>query len=148
MEEIIDKLNREDLKSASIFKRIVAMSIDDLLVSLVIIIAFAGSFANAKTYEQILLLTNELFGYVFIVYTLYHWIFIALYGKTIGKMIMKIRVVDIQTLDNPSWLRSFIRSVIRNFDEMFFYLGMAYALLDPLNRAVHDIIGKCVVVED
>jgi uncharacterized RDD family membrane protein YckC len=148
MEEIIDKLNREDLKSASIFKRAVAMSIDDFLVSLIIVIAFPNSFANAKTYEQVLVLTVELFGYIFAAYTLYHWIFIALYGKTVGKMIMKIRVVDIQTLDNPSWLCSLIRSIMRVFDEMFFYFGMAYAVVDPLNRAVHDIIGKCVVVED
>ena len=89
----------------------------------------------------------EMFIYIFIAYTLYHWIFIALYGKTIGKMVTKIRVVDVKTLDNPSWGKSLIRSIVRNFDEMFFYLGMAYAIVDPLNRAIHDIVGNSVVVE-
>jgi len=148
MEEIINRLNREDLKTASVTKRAIAMTIDDLLVSLIIVFAFSSQFANAKTYEEVLYLTNELFGYIFIAYTLYHWIFVAVYGKTIGKMITKTRVMDVETLDNPSWLRSFLRSVMRNFDEMFFYLGMAYAIVDPLNRAIHDIVGKCVVVED
>jgi uncharacterized RDD family membrane protein YckC len=148
MEEIINRLEREGLKKASLTKRAIAMTIDDLLISLIIVFAFSSQFANAKSYEQILILTNELFGYIFVAYTLYHWIFIALYGKTIGKMIVKIRVVDVQTLDNPSWMRSFLRSVVRNFDEMFFYLGMAYAVVDPLNRAVHDIVGRCVAVED
>jgi len=95
-----------------------------------------------------LVLTIELFGYIFVAYTLYHWIFIAIYGKTVGKMLTKIRVIDMQTLDNPSWMRSLIRSIVRNFDEMFFYLGMAYAIVDPLNRAIHDIVGKSVVIED
>jgi len=63
-------------------------------------------------------------------------------------MIVKIKVIDVQTFDNPSWGKSLIRSVTRNFDEMFFYLGMLYALVDPLNRAIHDIAGNSVVVED
>jgi len=148
MEEIINKLNREGFKKASLTKRIIAMSIDDILVSLIIVFAFSSSFAAAKTYEQVLMLTNELFGYIITAYTLYHWIFITIYGKTVGKMVTKIRVIDIDTLDNPSWLRSLIRSIMRNFDEMFFYLGMAYAIVDPLNRAIHDMVGKSVVVED
>ncbi|WP_456478934.1 RDD family protein [Nautilia sp.] len=148
MEEIINRLEREGLKPASVTKRAIAMTVDDLLVSLIIVFAFSSSFASAKTYEQVLMLTNELFGYIFAAYTLYHWIFIALYGRTLGKMLVKIRIVDIETLDNPSWGRSLIRSIVRNFDEMFFYLGMAYALVDPLNRAIHDIAGKSVAIED
>ena len=148
MEEIIDKLNREGLKVASVTKRAIAMTIDDFLISLIIVFAFSSEFANTKSYEEVLIFTNQLFIYIFIAYTLYHWIFITLYGKTIGKMVTKIRVVDVKTLDNPSWGKSLIRSVVRNFDEMFFYLGMAYAVVDPLNRAIHDIAGQCVVVED
>jgi uncharacterized RDD family membrane protein YckC len=148
MEEIIDRLNREELKVASVTKRAIAMTIDDFLISLIIVFAFSSEFANTKSYEEILILTNQLFIYIFIAYTLYHWIFIVLYGKTIGKMVTKIRVVDIKTLDNPSWGKSLIRSVVRNFDEMFFYLGMAYAVVDPLNRAIHDITGQCVVIEN
>ena len=147
MEEIIDRLDREELKVASVTKRAIAMTIDDFLISLIIVFAFATEFANSKSYEEILMLTNQLFIYIFIAYTLYHWIFIALYGKTIGKMVTKIRAVDVKTLDNPSWGKSLIRSIVRNFDEMFFYLGMAYAIVDPLNRAIHDIVGNSVVVE-
>ncbi len=148
MEDIITKLEREELKIASLSKRIIAMTIDDMLISLLIVIAFFNSFANAKTYEEMMILVDKLFGFIFIAYTIYHWIFVALYGKTIGKMVTKIRVVDIETLDNPSHLRAFLRSLVRNLDEMFFYMGMAYAIVDPLNRAIHDIVGKCVVIED
>jgi len=148
MEDTVFKLEREGLKKASLGKRLIAMTIDDFLISVIIVFAFSSSFANAKTYEDIVVLTDTLFVYIFISYTLYHWIFIALYGKTVGKMAVKIKVVDVDTLDNPSWSRAFLRSLFRNFDEMFFYLGMAYAFVDPLNRAIHDIIGKSVAVED
>jgi len=148
MEELLDKLDREGFKPATLSKRIIAMSIDDFLVSLIVVLAFWSQFSVVRSVEDEIVLINKLFLYIFIVYTLYHWIFIALYGKTVGKMAVKIRAIDIQTFDNPSHLRAFVRSLFRNFDEIIFYLGMIYAVVDPLNRALHDIIGKTVVVED
>ncbi len=142
------RLKREGLRVASLTKRIISMSIDDFLVSLIIFLAFIDSFSQIKTYDEMIVLIDSLFVYVFIAYTLYHWIFVALYGKTIGKMITKTKVVDIKTLSTPSWSSAFVRSLIRNFDEMFLYLGVMYAIFDPFNRAIHDIAGRCVVVED
>jgi uncharacterized RDD family membrane protein YckC len=144
---LAEKLQREEKRVASLWQRVVSMSIDDLLISFLVIIAFYDKFANAKTYEEMLLLTDSLFFYIFIAYTLYHWIFIALYGKTIGKMLMKIEIIDIETFDKPNLIRSFIRSLVRNFDEMFFYLGMIYAIFDPYNRSIHDIVGKSVAIK-
>ena len=148
IEDIQTKLDREGFKIASLSKRAISMAIDDFLISFLIFIAFFNSFQNAKTLEEMIVLTDRLFIFIFIAYTIYHWIFIALYGKTIGKMITKTRCIDIETFDNPTHLRAFIRSVFRNFDEMFFYAGMMVAIFDPLNRPLHDIIGRCVVVED
>jgi len=145
---LVDKLQREGIKPASLYKRIISMTIDDFLVSIVIVIAFYPLLEHAKTYEEALKVMDKLLIYILIAYTFYHWIFVALYGKTIGKMIMKIKVIEADTLDKPSILNAFIRSLVRNFDEMFFYLGMLYAIVDPLNRAIHDIAGMSVVVED
>ena len=147
-ENLADKIHRENLKIASLSKRAISMMIDDFLISFLIFFAFFDSFKNAKNMQEIILLTDKLFIYIFIAYTLYHWLFIAFYGKTIGKMIVKIRCVDIDTFDNPNHIRSLIRSIMRNFDEMFFYAGMLVAVFDPYNRALHDIVGRCVVVED
>ncbi len=143
-----EKLQREGYKTASLMKRAISMMIDDFLISFLIVIAFLDSFSNAKTFEEVMTITDKLIIYIFIAYTLYHWIFVAIYGKTIGKIITKIKVIDTQTFDKPDFFRSFIRSVFRNFDEMFFYAGMMVAFFDPYNRALHDIIGRCVVVED
>jgi uncharacterized RDD family membrane protein YckC len=142
------RLEKEGLRVASLGKRIISMSIDDFLVSFIVFLAFIDSFKQVKSYDEMMVLVDSLFGYVFIAYTLYHWIFVALYGKTIGKMITKTKVVDVETLNTPSWGRAFVRSLVRNFDEMFLYLGMMYAIFDPFNRAIHDIAGRCVVVED
>jgi uncharacterized RDD family membrane protein YckC len=144
---IEEKLYIEEKQIASLTQRIIAMSVDDLLISFLVVIAFYDKFSSVKTYEEAVILTDSLFFYILIAYTLYHWIFVSLYGKTIGKVLMKIEVIDIETFDKPDFFRSFIRSVVRNFDEMFFYLGMLYAIFDPYNRAIHDIIGKCVVIK-
>ena len=148
MDELAEKLEREGFKIASLSKRIIAMTIDDLLVSLIVVIAFSPSFERVRTFQDALILTDRLFVYIFIAYTLYHWLFVAFYGKTIGKFITKIKVIDIKTFDKPNIWFSFIRSLMRNFDEMFFYMGMAVAIFDKYNRALHDIVGRCVVVED
>jgi len=142
------RLENSNLKIASISKRAVSMMIDDFLISFLIFIAFFDAFKNAKDMGELIILTDKLFLFIFIAYTVYHYIFIALYGKTIGKMIVKIKCIDIDTFEKPNHFRSFIRSLFRNFDEMFLYLGMAVALFDPFNRALHDMIGRCIVVED
>ena len=148
MDDISKIINREELKIATISKRALSMMIDDFLISFLVFIAFFDSFSKAKSFEEMMIITNQVFFYILIAYTLYHWIFVALYGKTIGKIITKTRVIDIKTLDNPNWYFSLIRSLVRNFDEMFFYAGMMVAFFDPYNRALHDIAGRCIVVED
>ena len=146
--DLSQRLQREGFKTASLMKRAVSMMIDDFLISFLIVIAFLDSFSSAKTFEEIMIITDKLILYIFIAYTLYHWIFVALYGKTIGKIITKTKIIDTESFDKPNFLMSFIRSVFRNFDEMFFYAGMMVAFFDPYNRALHDMIGRCVVVED
>ena len=148
MEELANRLERENLKVSSITKRAISMIIDDFLVSFLVIVSFFNAFSEAKTFEQIMIVTDKVFIYILIAYTLYHWIFAALYGKTIGKMITRIKIIDTKTFDKPNWSFAFIRSVFRNFDEMFFYAGMMVAFFDPYNRALHDVIGRCVIVED
>jgi uncharacterized RDD family membrane protein YckC len=96
----------------------------------------------------IISLTNSIILYFIVLKTAYHTIFIHLYGKTIGKMVAHIRAVDIYLLDNPSWQQSFMRALVRNFDEMFFYLGMLFALTNPFTQTLHDKISKVVVIDD
>jgi uncharacterized RDD family membrane protein YckC len=65
-----------------------------------------------------------------------------------GKLIMRIRVVDIYLLDNPSFKNSFIRAVLRFLDESFFYVGMFYLFANPFKQTIHDKLSDVVVVDD
>jgi uncharacterized RDD family membrane protein YckC len=143
------KLEMEGFTPSSFSKRVYAYSIDELLVSLIIFVAFYNQFISVEG-DMIALLevTNSMIIYFIFLKTAYHTIFIHLYGKTIGKMALKIRVVDIYLFDNPSWNQSFIRAIIRNFDEMFFYLGMLYALTNPFTQTLHDKLSKVIVIDD
>jgi len=147
--DLEEKLNREGFVPSSFSKRVYAYTIDELLVSLIIFAAFFNDFiAVSGDWMAIIQLTNSMILYFFILKTAYHTIFIHLYGKTIGKMVARIRAIDIFTFDNPSWKNSFIRAVLRNFDEMFFYLGMLYALTNPFIQTIHDKFSKVVVIND
>jgi len=144
-----EKLNREGFQISSFSKRVYAYSIDELLVSMIIFASFFNQFILVSgDMMAIIVLTNSMIFYFIILKTVYHTIFIHIYGKTIGKMMARIRAVDIYLLDNPSWSQSFLRAVIRNFDEMFFYLGMLFALTNPFVQTIHDKISKVVVIND
>jgi uncharacterized RDD family membrane protein YckC len=143
------KLNREGFTPSTFSKRVYAYTIDELLISLIIFVAFYDKFMSvADNFVKLIEVTQSMIIYFIILKTLYHTIFIHLYGKTIGKMVARIRAIDIYLFDNPSLGESFIRAFLRNFDEMFFYLGMLYALTNPFTQTIHDKFSKVVVIND
>jgi len=147
--DLEEKLYREGFRISSFKKRVLAYSIDESFILLLLIAIFYNQFleSNGKLVVIVEVLDNFLMAY-FIIKLFYHTIFIHLYGKTIGKMIIRNRVVDIFLLDNPSWKNSFIRAVLRFLDESFFYLGMLYSLTNPFIQTIHDKFSDVVVVDD
>jgi len=147
--DLEEKLYKEGLNVTPFAKRSIAYTIDELLVSMIIFIAFFNQFVNVQQDIMAMIeLTNSMIIYIFILKTVYHTIFIHFYGKTIGKMVVKIKAVDIYTLDNPSLKNSFLRAVLRNVDEMFFYLGMLFALTNPFVQTLHDKLSKVIIIDD
>jgi uncharacterized RDD family membrane protein YckC len=146
-EEIAQLLNREHLTLASIKKRAVAFFIDEMLLSFLLILAMSDSFANAKTVEDIILLTNTYIMQYILMKIAYQTFFVMQYGATLGKLAMKIRVIDIKTLDNPNFAVSLNRAIFRIISEMIFYLGFAWAAMDPARQAWHDKTAKTLVID-
>jgi uncharacterized RDD family membrane protein YckC len=68
------------------------------------------------------------------------------YGASLGKIVMKIRVVELATLSNPGFLSAFNRSVFRVVSELVFYLGFVWAMLDPYRRGWHDRTARTLVI--
>lgn len=145
-EQLDDVLDREYLKIASLKARSAAFAIDEILISILLFIVLWDSISEAKTVEAIIGLTNHFLLEFMAIKIVYQTFFTMQYGATLGKIAMKIRVVEVKTLANPSFFSAFNRAVFRVVSEALLYLGFVWALLDPYRRSWHDFTAKTVVV--
>ena len=145
-EEIENILHREELTLASTQKRAMAFFIDEMLLSFLLIFALWDSFSQAKTMEEMIQLTNTFVLEYMAMKIIYQAFFVMQYGATLGKIAMKIRVIEIKTLDNPNVISSLNRAIFRIISEMLFYLGFLWGMMDPLRRTWHDHTAKTLVV--
>ncbi len=143
-----EKLFRENIELSPLQKRVWSFTIDELIVSVLLIAAFSNRVAMAKDMQESIMIVNSLFIYVVALKIIYHGFFTFMYGKTPGKMIMKIRTIDIYTFDKPTLIQSFIRAGFRIISEMFFYFGFIMAYFTPFRQTLHDKVSKVIIVND
>ncbi len=143
---IQNTLHRENLSLASISKRSTAFVIDELLLSFLLIIALWDQFQSAKNMEEIIYVTNSFVLEYLFVKIVYQAFFTMQYGASIGKLIMKIKVIEIRTLSNPSVLSSLNRAIFRIVSEMLFYLGFLWGMLQASRQTWHDKTAKTLVI--
>jgi uncharacterized RDD family membrane protein YckC len=146
-EELENLLHREELKLADIKKRSVAFFIDETLLSFLLIIALWDSFTTAQTMQDIILLTNTFVLEYMSMKIFYQAFFTMQYGASIGKLMMKIRVIEIKTLQNPNVLSALNRAIFRIVSEMFFYLGFLWGMLSPTKQTWHDKTAQTIVID-
>jgi len=147
MDERIDSLlQREHLELSSIRQRAAAFGIDELLLSTIMIIILWDAISKAETLESMIAVTNSFLLEYMAIKILYQTFFTMQYGASLGKIVMKIRIIEITTLSNPTFLSAFNRSVFRVVSEILFYLGFIWAMLDPYRRSWHDRTGRTLVV--
>jgi uncharacterized RDD family membrane protein YckC len=148
MDDNIDSLmQREHLSLASIRQRAAAFGIDELLLSVIMIIILWDAIVNANTFESMIAVTNSFLLEYMAIKIIYQTFFTMQYGASIGKIIMKIRIIELSTLSNPSFLSAFNRSVFRVVSEILFYFGFIWALLDPYRRSWHDRTARTLVID-
>ncbi len=147
MDERIDSLlQREHLELSSIRQRAAAFGIDELLLSVIMMIILWDAMAKAQTLESMISISNSFLLEYMAIKIIYQTFFTMQYGASLGKIIMKIRVIELTTLSNPSFLSAFNRSVFRVVSEILFYLGFVWAMLDPYRRSWHDRTGRTLVI--
>ena len=146
-EDIQNALHREDMKLASIKKRSLAFFIDEMLLSLILLIALWDKFSQNMNLEEIIILTNTFVLEYMLMKIIYQAFFVMHYGASIGKLAMKIRVIELQTLGNPNVLIALNRAIFRVISELIFYLGFLWGILDPSRQAWHDKTAKTLVVD-
>lgn len=84
---------------------------------------------------------------IFAIKILYHAVLVWQNGMTVGKYIMKIKVIDLQTGQTPNFSKALLRASIRIPSEALFYLGFVLAFFLPLKQTLHDKLSNCVVVD-
>ena len=145
------------LPIASNTKRMTAFVIDDIVISLFFIIIFYDQFsevfANITVVDEVAIesinafLAQNLFV-VLAIKLIYHTVFIWQNGMTLGKYLMKIKVIEMETKNTPGFTKAFLRASLRIPSEVLFYLGFLMAFFMPLKQTLHDKLSNCVVVND
>lgn len=140
--------NTENLQLASMRSRALAYVIDDFLITFIIMIIFWESILTVSNDSDALmnLMKVELVTPLIILKIVYQTFFVWFYGATIGKIVAKIRVIDVDSLGRVSVFSSFLRAVGRIFSEMFFYIGFLLGFFNDGRKTFHDITGKTLVV--
>ncbi|WP_108060524.1 RDD family protein [Poseidonibacter lekithochrous] len=140
--------NNEDLQLASMRSRAFAFVIDDLLVTFIVLVIFWENIVAAQDNidAMMYLVKVDLVMPLIILKVVYQTFFVWYYGATIGKIITKIRVIDVNSWDRVSLFSSFLRSGGRIFSEMFFYVGFLIGFFNDGRKTFHDITGKTLVV--
>ena len=143
---------------ASMQKRIASFVIDDIIISLFFMIIFydqitallatsdAGGEISTVTMEMMNTFLAENIMIVFAIKVVYHTVLIWQNGMTIGKYIVKIKVISLHTEQRPTFQQAFLRASVRLISDTFFYLGYIMAYFTPMRQTLHDKLSNCVVV--
>ncbi len=142
----LEKIEKEGLTLASLQARGWAFFIDEIIVSLIFFIIFWDFIFVLKTPEEMIEAINSLVGYLLLLKIIYQTFFVWYYAATPGKMILKIEIIEERDFQTPSFLVSLNRAIGRVISEMLFYLGFAWAFLDPKRQTWHDKLAKTLVV--
>lgn len=135
--------NEKRVSDASIGARLVAKIIDSFIAFLVVIIAVLFSFITMELYYVVLGLGMlALLGYQ--VYLL------SKNGQTIGKKIMKIKVVRLETGENGGFIPNcLLRAGVNNVLSLIPLYGLVDVLLifSESKRCIHDKLAGTIVVD-
>ncbi len=147
------------LPIASMQKRITAFVVDDIVISLFFMIIFydqiMGLLSSTTANEQLTQISMETMN-IFIaenimivlgIKLLYHTVLVWQNGMTIGKYVVKIEVVSLNTGFRPSFQQAFLRASVRLLSESVFYIGFIMAFFLPMRQTLHDKLSNCVVLD-
>ena len=121
MNDVIEeRLRASGMELVPLGKRTFAYMIDDMLISTLFVIMLWTPIAQARSVEEIALIVNGVWLYMVMTQILYHTLFIWQYGASLGKMAMKMQVVEIETMMKPRLVVAFNRAVFRIVSGMIF----------------------------
>ena len=129
--------------------------IDDIVISLFFFIIFYDQFSmvfsNITVIDETALQSINTFItqnvlVVFLIKLIYHTVFVWQNGMTLGKYVLKIKVIDLETGQTPDLQKALLRASLRIASEVLFYIGFIMAFFMPMKQTLHDKLSGCVVV--
>jgi len=142
-----EQINTDDLELASMKSRVKAFVVDDLSITLLVIIILWDKISSTNgDLLSTMAIMNEAFIQIVVLKFIYQTFFIWYYGATIGKLLSKIKVIDYNTYGRISLLNASIRSAGRIISESVFYLGFVLAYYGDARQTFHDKFSKTLVV--
>ncbi len=77
---------------------------------------------------------------------IYEVLLLSSKGSTLGRIVMKIRVISVIDGQKPALQSILVRSLVRSISPLIANVPQLWALLDPHQQGVHDKLAKTVVV--
>lgn len=145
--EIESKLHHEQIELSSINKRAFAYAIDEIIISLLFAVIVWDQLKVIKTPEAMMAYSSSLFVYIMSAKIIYQTVFVYMYGASLGKLLMKIRVVEVDYLGLPTLKQAILRAIMRVIGEMVFYFGYIVAFFSPIRVTWHDRVATTLVVD-
>ncbi len=151
----MENLDTDKYKISSISKRASAYFIDDIIVSLFLFIIFYNqlvaiylSMQQNPTDLTAMATFLEKNTVVFLLLrVVYQTFFVWQSGMTPGKRLLKIKIIELDSGDIPSFQVAFLRATLRIISDSIFYLGYIFAYFNPLVQTLHDKLAKTIVVD-
>jgi len=134
------------IEYASIGRRAISYTIDELLISFLFIAIFYNQILSITTQEDMVYFVAQKSWILLLLKVIYHTFFIAYNGATVGKYLTKIVAIDEGTKKSLSWGMALLRAIIRVIGESLFYITFLFAFLNPKRQTLHDKLTNCVVV--
>ena len=100
--QIEEKLQNEEISLAPFAKRIMAFSIDEIIVSFLFMIIYWEPLSTSTNYDDARNLVLNLFWQVVALKVIYHTFFVWYYGASLGQMITKTMCINVEILDKPN----------------------------------------------
>jgi len=146
------KLN--EYQVSSIGKRATAYFIDDMIVSIFLFIIFYDKLVviyqqvqNSADFTPLMVYLQENTIIFVLLRIVYQTFFVWQNGMTPGKALVKIKVVEMDSGDRPSFSVALLRASIRIISDSILYIGYIIAFFNPLVQTLHDKLAKTVVVD-
>ncbi len=151
----MENLNTDKYKISSIGKRASAYFIDDIIVSLFLFIIFYDQLVNIylsiqenpMDFTPMATFLEQNTVVFLLLRVIYQTFFVWQSGMTPGKRLLKIKVIELDSGDIPSFQVAFLRATLRIISDSIFYLGYIFAYFNPLVQTLHDKLAKTIVVD-